>query len=165
MAKRHSLVSLFSTCHKTVSTSYPSGEALRTVVKAALGKQQSLFTKLLKYSKDSTKESFRDMYYRSITQNPEALFGWDSHAEWLPLLLHSKKVLGSIKVISVWNFTCSLCVCVTPRWAIARLPPTVQKHAKGWVRLKSHTKVLFAQQCSYFIFSCCFIKFQCNFWK
>uniref|UniRef100_A0A8C6L134 DUF4371 domain-containing protein n=1 Tax=Nothobranchius furzeri TaxID=105023 RepID=A0A8C6L134_NOTFU len=66
-AKRHNVQRHFSTCHKSHNASYPPSSALRTEkareLKAALGKQQSLFTKPVEKSQQTTEASFRATHF------------------------------------------------------------------------------------------------------
>ncbi|XP_070408067.1 general transcription factor II-I repeat domain-containing protein 2B-like [Nothobranchius furzeri] len=66
-AKRHNVERHFSTCHKSYNASYPPSSALRTEkareLKAALGKQQSLFKKPVEKSQKTTEASFRATHF------------------------------------------------------------------------------------------------------
>lgn len=59
MAKRYNGERHFTTCHKSYHANYPPGSALRTEkaheLKAALGKQQSFFTRPAKKKKKKPK--------------------------------------------------------------------------------------------------------------
>lgn len=66
-AKWHNMKRHFSTCHKSYHANYPPGNALRTEkvceLKAALGKQQSFFMRLVKNSQKATEASFRATHF------------------------------------------------------------------------------------------------------
>uniref|UniRef100_A0A8C6PIG0 SPIN-DOC-like zinc-finger domain-containing protein n=1 Tax=Nothobranchius furzeri TaxID=105023 RepID=A0A8C6PIG0_NOTFU len=66
-AKRHNVQRHFSTCHTSYNASYPPSSALRTEkareLKAALGKQQSLFKKPVEKSQKTTEASFRATHF------------------------------------------------------------------------------------------------------
>uniref|UniRef100_A0A1A8V9L8 SPIN-DOC-like zinc-finger domain-containing protein n=2 Tax=Nothobranchius TaxID=28779 RepID=A0A1A8V9L8_NOTFU len=66
-AKRHNVERHFSTCHKSYNASYPPSSALRTEkareLKAALGKQPSLFKKPVEKSQKTTEASFRATHF------------------------------------------------------------------------------------------------------
>lgn len=66
-AKRHNVERHFTTCHKNYHVNYPPGSALRTEkareLKAALGKQQSFFTRPVKNSQKATEASFRATHF------------------------------------------------------------------------------------------------------
>lgn len=57
----------FTTCHKSYHANYPPGSALRAEkaceLKAALGKQQSFFTRTAKNSQKPTEASFRATHF------------------------------------------------------------------------------------------------------
>ncbi|XP_070402531.1 general transcription factor II-I repeat domain-containing protein 2-like [Nothobranchius furzeri] len=66
-AKRHNVERHFSTCHKSYNASYPPSSALwkekACELKAALGKQQSLFKKPVEKSQKTTEASFRATHF------------------------------------------------------------------------------------------------------
>lgn len=66
-AKRHNVERHFTTCHKSYHANYPPGSALRAEkaceLKAALGKQQSFFTRTAKKSQKATEASFRATHF------------------------------------------------------------------------------------------------------
>ncbi|KAI7790228.1 hypothetical protein IRJ41_001037 [Triplophysa rosa] len=66
-AKWHNVERHFTTCHKSYHANYPPGSALRTEkaceLKAALGKQQSFFTRPAKKSQKATEASFRATHF------------------------------------------------------------------------------------------------------
>uniref|UniRef100_A0A8C9YYR3 SPIN-DOC-like zinc-finger domain-containing protein n=1 Tax=Sander lucioperca TaxID=283035 RepID=A0A8C9YYR3_SANLU len=66
-AKRHNVERHFTTCHKSYHANYPPGSALRAEkaceLKAALGKQQSFFTRPVKKSQKATEASFRATHF------------------------------------------------------------------------------------------------------
>lgn len=66
-AKRHNVERHFTTSHKSYNANYPPGSALRTEKaherKAALGKQQSFFTRPTKKSQEVTEASFRATHF------------------------------------------------------------------------------------------------------
>ena len=65
-AKRHNVERHYAT-HKSYHANYPAGSALRAekacALKAALGKQQSFFTKLAKNSQKATEALFRAAHF------------------------------------------------------------------------------------------------------
>lgn len=67
MAKRHNVERYFTTCHKSYHANYPPGSALwaekARELKAALGKQQSFFTRPAKKSQKATEASFRATHF------------------------------------------------------------------------------------------------------
>ncbi|KAK0154682.1 General transcription factor II-I repeat domain-containing protein 2 [Merluccius polli] len=72
LAKRHNVERHFSTLHRTFNASYPPGSTLRAEkvreLKAALGKQQSFFTKPVKQSVATTEASFRAAQYLAVNK-------------------------------------------------------------------------------------------------
>lgn len=66
-AKRHNVERHFTTCHKSYHANFPPGSALRAEkaceLKAALGKQQSFFTRTAKKSQKATEASFRATHF------------------------------------------------------------------------------------------------------
>uniref|UniRef100_UPI003AAD8DF6 general transcription factor II-I repeat domain-containing protein 2-like n=1 Tax=Centroberyx gerrardi TaxID=166262 RepID=UPI003AAD8DF6 len=73
-AKRHNIERHFSTCHKNFNASYPPGSSLRVEkareLKAALGKQQSFFTRPVKKSQAATEASFRAAHFLTKNKKP-----------------------------------------------------------------------------------------------
>ncbi|KAF0022484.1 hypothetical protein F2P81_025297 [Scophthalmus maximus] len=66
-AKRHDVERHFSSCHNTFNASYSPGSSLEVEeaceLKAALGKQQSFFTRSMKKSQAAMEASFRAAYF------------------------------------------------------------------------------------------------------